>query len=347
MLNIEYVDINSIKPYKNNAKLHPKEQIEQIKKSIEEFGMDDPIAVWNNEIVEGHGRLLACKELGMSEIPIIRLDHLTDEERKAYTLVHNKLTMNSGFDIDILNTELADFDTIDMTEYGFDLASDIGVGDAPDWAESTQEKVENILNLGKANYFGVGKYDIPEILPTYKLPEIKQWIGFNYVLSDKDPEGKAVHFFIDDYQFERIWNNPDAYVEKLKQYVCVLSPDFSPYGDMPMATQIFNHYRKHWVGRYLQEQGVNVIPTIRASTDDRCYEWYLDGEPKEAIVCISSMWATTSDEIYQSFLKEYNTMFETLKPIKVFVYGKKIEGLPGNIEYIESFAESRWKDAKE
>lgn len=120
-LKIEYVDINSIKPYENNAKLHPKEQIEQIKKSIEQFGMDDPIGIWKDEIVEGHGRLIACKELGMTEVPIIRLDHLSDEERKAYTLAHNKLTMNSDFDIDILNIELDDILNIDMSDFGFEL----------------------------------------------------------------------------------------------------------------------------------------------------------------------------------------------------------------------------------
>lgn len=124
-LKIEYVNINEIKPYSKNAKLHPAEQIEQIKKSIEQFGMDDPIGVWNNEIVEGHGRLIACKELGYTEVPIIRLDHLTDEERKAYTLAHNKLTMNSDFDLDILNDELMNsFDTIDMSDFGFDLDFD-------------------------------------------------------------------------------------------------------------------------------------------------------------------------------------------------------------------------------
>ena len=88
-LKIEYVSIDDIKPYKNNAKLHPKEQIEQIKKSIEQFGMNDPIGIWKDEIVEGHGRLLALKELGYEEVPIIRLDHLTDEQRKAYILAHN------------------------------------------------------------------------------------------------------------------------------------------------------------------------------------------------------------------------------------------------------------------
>ena len=124
MLKIEYVDINSIKPYKNNAKIHPREQIEQIKKSIEQFGMDDPIGIWKDEIVEGHGRLIACKELGHKEVPIIRLDHLTDEERKAYTLAHNKLTMNSDFDLEALDKELEDLD-IDLSKYGFEEIEDV------------------------------------------------------------------------------------------------------------------------------------------------------------------------------------------------------------------------------
>ena len=124
MLKIEYVNIDTIKPYKNNAKKHPKEQIEQIKKSIEEFGMDDPIGIWKDEIVEGHGRLIACKELGHKEVPIIRLDHLTDEERKAYTLAHNKLTMNSDFDLEALDKELEDLD-IDLSKYGFEEIEDV------------------------------------------------------------------------------------------------------------------------------------------------------------------------------------------------------------------------------
>ena len=118
-LKIEYVDIESIKPYKNNAKLHPKEQIEQIKKSIKLFGMNDPIGIWHDEIVEGHGRLIACKELEIKEIPIIRLDHLTDEERKAYILAHNKINMNSGFDINVLNEELDSILNINMEDFGF------------------------------------------------------------------------------------------------------------------------------------------------------------------------------------------------------------------------------------
>ena len=151
-LKIEYVDINSIKPYEKNAKLHPKEQIEQIKNSIEQFGMDDPIGVWNNEIVEGHGRLIACQELGMDEVPIIRLDHLTDEQRRAYILAHNKLTMNSDFDIEILNEELGQIFNIDMENFGFD---DIEI----DWdtveelnEESYDEPKHNMLECPKCHH---------------------------------------------------------------------------------------------------------------------------------------------------------------------------------------------------
>jgi site-specific DNA-methyltransferase (adenine-specific) len=153
-LKIEYVDIDSIKPYKNNAKQHPKEQIEQIKKSIKQFGMDDPIGIWKDEIVEGHGRLIACKELGYTEVPIIRLDHLTDEERKAYTLAHNKLTMNSDFDLDILQEELDNFDTIDMSDFGFDIDLDIEEeteiieDEVPDVPEEPKAKLGDIYQLG-------------------------------------------------------------------------------------------------------------------------------------------------------------------------------------------------------
>ena len=120
-MKVESIDISHITPYKKNAKLHPREQIEQIKKSIQMYGNNDPIAVWgeDNVIVEGHGRYMALCELGYKTADIIRLDHLTDEQRREYMLVHNQTTMNSGWDIDLLAEELEGLD-FDGFDFGFE-----------------------------------------------------------------------------------------------------------------------------------------------------------------------------------------------------------------------------------
>lgn len=122
-MQIEKISLSKLTPYQNNAKEHPASQIEQIKESIKKYGNNDPIAVWgeNNIIVEGHGRYIALKELGETEAEIIRLDHLTDEERREYTLVHNKLTMGTDFDEEILKTELANLQDFDFDFYDFEI----------------------------------------------------------------------------------------------------------------------------------------------------------------------------------------------------------------------------------
>ena len=155
-LKVEYIPIDDIKPYEKNAKIHTEEQIEQIKKSIEEFGMNDPIGIWkDNIIIEGHGRLMACKELGFNEVPVIRLDDLTDDQRRAYTLIHNQTTMNTGFDLDILNEELQSID-LDMSDFGFDEIElddieeeqEIVEDEVPDVPEEPKAKLGDIYQLG-------------------------------------------------------------------------------------------------------------------------------------------------------------------------------------------------------
>lgn len=120
-MKIQKIRIEDIRPYGNNAKLHPISQIEQIKKSILEFGNNDPIAIdENNMIIEGHGRYQALRELGCKEVEVIRLKHLSEEQKRAYILVHNKLTMNTGFDFDVLSEELKKIKSIDLGCFNFD-----------------------------------------------------------------------------------------------------------------------------------------------------------------------------------------------------------------------------------
>lgn len=121
-LKVEYVAKDKLKTYANNAKVHTADQVEGIKKSIQKFGFNDPIAVWKDDvIIEGHGRLLAAMEMDeVKEVPVIRLDNLTDKERKAYVIAHNKLTLNTTFDNDLLGEELKTImDDFDMTDFGF------------------------------------------------------------------------------------------------------------------------------------------------------------------------------------------------------------------------------------
>ena len=124
-MKIEKISIDKIKMYENNAKEHPEWQIEQIKKSIQEFGFNDPIAIDEKGIIiEGHGRFLALKDLGYKEIEVIRLNHLSEEQKVAYSIAHNKLTMNTEFDIEKLQYELNKLEVngFDLDLLGFDEA---------------------------------------------------------------------------------------------------------------------------------------------------------------------------------------------------------------------------------
>lgn len=125
-MKIEVLSVDSLKPYERNARRHEDADIQTIVNSIKEFGFNDPIGIWgpDNLIVEGHGRLLAAKRLGMTEVPCIRLDHLTDEQRRAYALAHNKTAEMSSWLDEMLDIELGDISDIDMAQFGFDLASE-------------------------------------------------------------------------------------------------------------------------------------------------------------------------------------------------------------------------------
>ena len=147
-MKIEKVKIKEIKLYENNAKIHPEWQVEQIKNSIIEFGFNDPIAIdENNVIIEGHGRYLALKELDYTEVEIIRLDHLTEEQKVAYAIAHNKLTMNTDFDTEKLRIELSKLEesNFDLSVLGFENIEleEIMEVDFEEVLEIEEEEMEN------------------------------------------------------------------------------------------------------------------------------------------------------------------------------------------------------------
>ena len=186
--------IDSIKPYSKNAKMHPQEQIEQIKASIKEFGFKDALAVWKNEVMAGNGRLQAAKELGMKELPIVRLDDLTDEQRRAYALVHNKLTMNSPFDDGILSEELDNILDIDMSMFDFDFSFDDEEApaepnkyteeiNAPQYEiKGENPSISELVNTDKTRELehNIQKANIPDDIKDFLLLAAKRHLKFDY-----------------------------------------------------------------------------------------------------------------------------------------------------------------------
>ena len=130
----------------------------------------------------------------------------------------------------------------------------------------------------------------------------------------------GVHFFLDDYQFHRVWTQADTYTQILSKFQAVLSPDFSMYVDFPLAVQLYNSYRKHWLARYWQDAGLIVIPTVGWSTPDS-YAWCFDGDPVGGLVAVSSV-GTQMDLIEKDlFLSGYLEMQRRLQPSQVLFYG--------------------------
>lgn len=205
-------------------------------------------------------------------------------------------------------------------------------------AGKTRER-RNWQNFQRAQYEGVGSFDIPQIHGVDWATDVK-WVRFNDLASRKPKQPFGVHFFIDDYKFERIWTNIDKYLPLLQKAEYVMSPDFSLYLDFPLAQSIWNHYRKHWIGAYLEEHGVKVIPTVNWMYKDS-YSWVFDGEPTNKVVAVSALGCTKNKDELKMFLEGYEEMIKKLNPSQVLFYGKIPDGVvqDENLIRIESFSE--------
>ena len=342
-LKVEYIPIDTLKPYENNAKIHTPEQIEQIKKSITDFGMNDPVAVWgsDNIIVEGHGRLMACKELGLKTVPVIRLDGLTDDQRKAYTLVHNQTTMNTGFDIDILNDELENIE-LDMSDFGFEEPESVDIEDSGYYGDE-RERTYDAYNLEAVDYDTLTRnfWQMPIIKNNGFIPD--DLIGFNYAKTSENKKC-GIHFYVDDYQFERVWNKPEDYTDILFDYDCILSPDFSLYTDMPMPMKIWNVYRSRFIGNYYQSKGINVIPTL-SWAEPETFKFCFEGIPEGSIVSVSTIGVKENKDALKIWRDGMRAAIDKIKPSTVLVYGGKLDFDYGNIDvrYFNNKVTERWK----
>ena len=341
-LSISYLPITDLKPYERNAKKHTTKQIEEIIMSIERFGFNDPIGIWSDEnlIVEGHGRYLAAKQMGMNVVPCIKLDDLSDEERKAYTLVHNQLTLNTGYEKGILDLEIKDLIDFHLEDFEFKIP-DI----EPVKKENERTRTYEAYNLLMFDeYDAEGFYQMPMIYKEDVVPD--KLIGFNYMKSSTDTD-VGIHMYVDDYQFERLWNKPEAYLDELRQFQCVFTPDFSLYLDMPIAMKIWNIYRSRMLGQYWQRNGIKVIPTI-SWAEEETFQFCFDGIEQGSIVSISTIGVKRDEYAYQIWKNGVKAMIEHIQPSMILVYGGKLDFDYGDIpvKYYENAVTERMKTSK-
>ena len=196
-LKIEYLPVGSLKAYDRNARKHEDYDIEAIKNSIGTFEFNDPIAIWgkDNEIVCGHGRLLAAKRLGMDKVPCIRLDHLTDEERRAYALAHNKTAENSSWDSHNLDLELEDID-IDMSDFGFDIQEDEGYSTEFELKDGDRDPIQNMTFTFSDDEAETIKTAIAQMKKTATYENYENPLNEN-------GNGKALYLVVREWQAQR------------------------------------------------------------------------------------------------------------------------------------------------
>ncbi|MCD8313437.1 MAG: DUF4417 domain-containing protein [Bacteroidales bacterium] len=179
-----------------------------------------------------------------------------------------------------------------------------------------------------------GLYDIPVLEPCRELPECGRLVAFSTILSRPATYASlsGVHFFLDDYRFERVWNDPLKWARILRNAKFVLTPDFSLYADMPLCQQIYNVYRNRLIGACFQRMGVKVIPTVSWS-DARSYDFCFEGVPEGNVVAVSNIGCLKDSESRKLWHEGFEEMNGRLNPAKILLYGTKHELECENIVY--------------
>ena len=195
-----------------------------------------------------------------------------------------------------------------------------------------------VENTHKAVFQGAGKFHMPIIKPETDIRIDKlEWIPFDKIQKTKpgDRAGQGVHFYCVDRAFEAVWRQPDRYIPLLQQFGAVCSPDFSMYRDHPEAVQIWSMYKRHSLTAYWQMHSIKVIPTLEWVWPES-YEWCFDGEPRNAIVSISSCGCIREKLAKTLFTMGCQEAIRRLNPTQVLWYGKPLPDMDFNATVIKS-----------
>lgn len=315
--------ISDIKPYERNAR-HNEKAVPVVAESIKEFGLRGQIVLESREnpvIVCGHTRVEACKLLGWDEIPdesIDFCDGLTDEQIRAFRIADNKAGDVATYNRSMLREEVRGIRSLDMSRFNVDFKSKV----RPYGAERL--KTDRAYNLDL-----VGRSDCPAGgYPS--LPRVDAapagLVGFNFAksMAEEEKRGQCCHFFIDDYQFERCWTQPQVMGERLRGFDCVLTPDFSLYMDMPGPMQRWNRYRSQAVGLIWSRMGLKVVPTL-SWAQEPTFEWCFNGIGTRSTVATSSVGVKGDAAALDTWFSGMDAAMRQLQPKRLLLYG----GNPG------------------
>ena len=180
-------------------------------------------------------------------------------------------------------------------------------------------KYKDVFNLALSEKFEkTGKFDFPVIKMAKTIP--KDIIPFNKAMSESNPGQKFVHFYIDDYQFERLWNRPEYYAKVLSKFAGIIGPDYSTYTNMPKAQQIYQVYKSRLITAYFQSQGYEVIPNLSWS-DEQSLEWSLEGIPKNSVVALSTN-GVLNKNTKEKFINCYKKAIQMINPSEIIIVGE-------------------------
>ena len=190
----------------------------------------------------------------------------------------------------------------------------------------------NIYNLNCMGGMKLSlKNNVPVLGATQTVPE--KIIPFNFALSDTENYNGFVHFFIDDYQFDRVWRSPERYLPILSKFKGIISPDFSLFIDMPIAVQRWNVYRNRVLAAYYAHNGIDVIPSVGWSYE-RSYDFCFEGLPEYSTVAVSTNGCLSSELSLYYFTKGFSRMLDALKPTTVLSYGRPVKEVYDNCNTI-------------
>ena len=199
----------------------------------------------------------------------------------------------------------------------------------------TSEKFRTNPMFLRNQFKGDGVFEIPKIEKEEIELENIELIGYDK-LSENETD-KIVHFFLDDYKFEAIWNDPEPRVEKLKKYKAVLAPNYSIYTEMPLSLKVYNTFRSRWCGAFWQSKGITVIPNVSWG-DSSTFEFCFDGIEEGSIVAVGTIGCKRSK---LAFMRGYNEMLKRIKPSAIICFGSPFAEMQGNIIAIDYNASRR------